>query len=197
VQADVLHRVATSGALAEPTREHLAVGERAVMIAREVGATVVEFHALNTVGVLRVFLVEIDEGFALLREVCAQSRTVGDPYLQARAYNNLASLQEQLGRPEEAVETARQCLAIARHYGLNTLYGALILDNLVESLLALGRHREAEELLAAGNEQFDDAAWGGRLHRLHAELALLRGDLRALVSIWLRSAKGDATVSRR
>ncbi|MGV9654079.1 helix-turn-helix transcriptional regulator [Streptomyces sp. NPDC003554] len=177
VGADVLHRIAVTGMLNHPSRMHLAIGERAAHIAREVGARTVELHALNTVGALRVLLGEIEEGLTLLREVCVQSREIDDPYLQTRVYNNLSSLEEQLGRSEEAVETAREGLAIARNYGLNTISGVVILGNLVESLLPLGRHREAEELLTSNLEQTGEAVLNYNVVRLQTELALLRGDL--------------------
>ncbi|WP_316745801.1 LuxR C-terminal-related transcriptional regulator [Streptomyces sp. MK7] len=177
VQADVLHRLSTCGALTEPTREHLTIGQRAVRIAREVGARAVELHTLNTVGVLHVRVGEIEEGLTLLREVCVQSRGIDDPYLQTRAYVNLSAQYGQLGRSEEAVETAREGLAIARRYGLNPTYTAMMLNNLADSLLALGRLQEAEDALASMLEGAASTTWSNNLLLLRAELALLGGDL--------------------
>ncbi|MGW4610075.1 helix-turn-helix transcriptional regulator [Streptomyces sp. NPDC004532] len=177
VQADVLSRISATGVLTGASQEHIAIGEHAVRIAREVGARAVELHTLNTVGMLRVRVGEIEEGLTLLREVCMLSRGIDDPYLQTRAYVNLSSQYELLGRSEEAVEAAREGLAIARRYGLIPTYAALMLNNLADSLLALGRLREAEEAVTSMLEYATGTAWSDDLFLLHAELALLRGDL--------------------
>jgi DNA-binding NarL/FixJ family response regulator len=177
VQADVLHRVAMSGALDAPAREHVSIGEQAIRIAREVGARAVELHTLNTVGMLRVHLGEIEEGLAMQREVCVQSRGIEDPYLQTRAYVNLSAQCQKLGRSLEAVEIAREGLALARQYGLNPAYAGLMLVNLVDALLSLGRLDEAEQLLTSGLQDDSGMAWSDDLFLSQAELALLRGDL--------------------
>ncbi len=174
VQADVLHRVATCGALTGPSPEHVAIGQRAVRIARKVGARAVELHTLNTVGMLHVRLGQTEEGLTLLREVCLQCRGIDDPYLQTRAYVNLSSQYEQLGRSEEAVETAREGLTVAQRYGLNRTYTAMMLNNLADSLLALGRLQEAEDALDSMPQSI--GTWSNNLLLLRAELALLRGD---------------------
>ncbi len=191
VQADVFHRIAVTGMLTGPSQRHLTIGERAARIARVVGAKTVELHALNTIGSLRVLLGEVEEGLTLLREVCVQSRAIDDPYLQTRAYNNLSSLQERLGRSAEAVETAQEGLAIARRYGLNTVSGVVIMGNLIESLLPLGRHQEAEQLLVAG-----ETTLNYNVVRLQSEIALLRGDL-ATATGYVAQAHDDSEHHRQ
>ncbi|MGW0094667.1 helix-turn-helix transcriptional regulator [Streptomyces sp. NPDC003328] len=177
VQADVLHRISMCGALTGPSQKHVAIGKRAVEIAREVGARTVELHTLNTVGMLRVRLGEIEEGLTLLREVCVHSHGIDDPYLQTRAYVNLSAQYAQVGRNEEAVETAREGLAIARRYGLDPSYAALMLNNLADSLICLGRLQEAEGVLTAMMENAGGTTLGDRQVLLRTELALQRGDL--------------------
>ncbi|MGW5586661.1 ATP-binding protein [Streptomyces sp. NPDC003857] len=177
VQADVLSQISLGGALTHPSREHIAIGERAVRIAREVGASAVELHAQVTLGMLCVFLGEIEAGLALQREVLARATENASPYLQARLHVNLSAHYEQLGRSSEAVEIAREGLATAHRNRLNRLSRARILGNLVEPLLAQGRLQEAEAALTSSLEDTGGMQRGDDLNRLHAELALLRGDL--------------------
>ncbi len=176
VQADVFHQVSMCGVLTGPTWEHVTLGERAVSIAREVGARAVELNSLNTVGMLRVFLGDIEEGLSLLHEVCVQSAGCDDALLQARAYGNLASIYEQLGKSVDSVKAARKALDVTRQYGINPAVYAAFVGNLAEPLLSLGRHQEAEELLSFHLEQTGNMMGSDQLTRLHAEIALLRGN---------------------
>lgn len=179
VQADVLSRIAANGMLTRPTHEDVETAERAAAIARQVGARTVELHARLTLGTLRCDFGDAEAGLAQVREVCAAAAEVGDPDLHCRAFNNLASLLEQVGRSAEAVEVAREALELSSRYGMIRYNGALLAGNIAEPLIALGRHEEAAGLLAEWGEKPADAFHDDFLERLRAELALLRDDLPA------------------
>ncbi|MGA5701162.1 helix-turn-helix transcriptional regulator [Peterkaempfera bronchialis] len=176
VQADVLSRIAADGMLTCPTRTHIEVAEGAAAIAREVGARTVELHALLTLGTLRCDFGETEAGLAGLREVCAGAAELDDPDLHCRAVNNLASLLEQLGRSEEAVQVAREGLELSRRYGMIRYNGAMMTGNLAEPLISLGHHEEAARLLAETDDPPADTVNDDFLERLRGELALLRDD---------------------
>src|SRR5581483_704974 len=83
------------------------------------------------------------------------------------------------GRSAEAAETARQGCAVLRRDGQFTDSGLTLLGNLVEPLISLGRLDEAAALLDEEAEQKATPLEIVFLHRLRADLALLRGDLPA------------------
>ncbi len=191
VQADVLHRVAGCGALMGPSQEHVAIGERAARIARKVGARNVELHTLNTVGMLRVHLGEIDEGLAMLHSVCMQSRDIDDPYLQTRAYVNLGAQYEKLGRSQQALEITQEGLGLAKRFGIHPPHAGMLIINLIDIQLALGQLDEAEELLTSTVPNTLLSIHPLTLVMSQAELAFLRGDLVSAAELLARVRHDD------
>ncbi|WP_371499324.1 AAA family ATPase [Kitasatospora sp. NBC_00374] len=177
VQAEVLALDAAHALLRRPTREHQAIAERAARIARQVGASSVELHALMTLGSLRTDFDDPAEGLALLTDAVAQARRLGVPDLLCRGLNNLASMLNLLGRAAEAAEVAREGLEAAGSTGLLGNTGAILTGNLAEALIALGRLPEAAALLDAWAEDPSRDSHHEFLARLRAELALLADDL--------------------
>ena len=177
VQAEVFGRLAACDMVDWPEPEDVALAERAVLIARQVGARTVELHARCTLGTLLVILGRHDEGFEALAEVRREATELQEPDLMARVYVNLSDSYEGIGRSAEAVEAARVGCAMARANGLLGAAGPVLRGNLVESLLSLGQQEEAGELLDTASPDLGSDGDRSFLHRLRAELALLRNEL--------------------
>ncbi|MCC9306989.1 AAA family ATPase [Kitasatospora sp. RB6PN24] len=194
VQADVFSLAAGQAMLNSPVEADLVLAERAVAIAREVGATSVELHAQMTLGSLYTELGDPERGIATLREAIEGARRLTVPDLLTRGLNNLASMLGHLGRAEEAVRLAREGLAAAGALGLLRNTGGILAGNLAECLLLVGRPAEAAEVLAEWEGTGSGAeAHASFLHRLRGELALLRGDLAAVQE---HLARAGAAVER-
>ncbi|MGO4758342.1 hypothetical protein AB4212_58715, partial [Streptomyces sp. 2MCAF27] len=152
-----------------------AVAERAVELARLVGARSTELHARLTLGYFKAESGDIEGGLAEMREVCEAAIEMGDVSLVGRCFVNLTSGLEGFGRSAEAVEVAEKGVRILDRFGLPDSL-AWVFGNMAESLLSLGRWAEAEEAavttrrLATGNKTCRIA-----LNRF-ARLALARGD---------------------
>ncbi|MEV6975141.1 AAA family ATPase [Kitasatospora sp. NPDC093806] len=180
VQAEVFALGAGAAMLSNPRPELVELAERAVRIAREVGAHAVEQHALMTLGGLRNDLdADPDAAVAQLTAAVEASRRLGAPDLLLRGINNLASMQRGLGRAEEAAALAREGLEAARGNGLQRNIGTILTGNLAEALMDLGRIDEAERVLADGDLTSPTGTHAEFLDRMRGELALLRGDLPA------------------
>ncbi|MFB9370050.1 helix-turn-helix transcriptional regulator [Kitasatospora albolonga] len=195
VQAEVLALAVGHVMLLDPSAGDMAMAERAVELAREVDAPMVELHALTTLGTLRANLGDPEAGLALLHEAVERARPAGVVDVLCRALNNLSSMELSLGRAEEAAALAREGLAVAQGNGLLANTGAILAGNLVEALLVLGRRQEAEELLA----EWDDSRAGtfhAFLDRLRSELALDRGDLAAAEEHFQRARQAGKVVQQ-
>lgn len=180
VQAEVFALGAAAGMLKNPTEEHIALAERAVEIARQVGASDVEQHALMTLGTMRSDLeADPEAGVRLLTDAVAATRPAGAPDLLLRGLNNLASLLNSQGRSQEAAAFAREGLEAAGNTGLLRNTGAILTGNLAEALIATGRADEAAELLAAADSERPTGTHAEFLDRVRGDLALMRGDLPA------------------
>jgi DNA-binding CsgD family transcriptional regulator len=177
VLAELLHRQACDGMLGVPRREHLDSARRAVEIADQVGATSLQLHAQLTLGMLHCAFGELDEGAALLARIRERAEANGDVDLLGRVYTNLSSHHELQGRSREAAEIARTGLAMIRANGMTGYNGTILLGNLAEPLISLGELDEAEQLLAEEPDWAGQRAHRDFMHRLRAEIALLRGDV--------------------
>ncbi|GAA1889892.1 helix-turn-helix transcriptional regulator [Streptantibioticus ferralitis] len=187
VHADVLAQVAGWSMMHEPGPEAFVTAERAVELARLVGAEGTELHARLTLGWLKVDSGDVAGGLAEMAELCERVTELGNVSVLGRAYVNYASALEGVGHSTQAVEAALKGVEVVRRFGLSDAR-ARSYCNLAESLLSLGRWAEAEEAalaarrLAAGAKPRATAA--SRL----AELALGRGELDA--------AERELTVAR-
>ncbi|MEY9966316.1 DNA-binding CsgD family transcriptional regulator/tetratricopeptide (TPR) repeat protein [Streptacidiphilus sp. MAP12-16] len=177
VQAEVFSRLAACDMVDWPEPDDIALAERAVRIARQVGAETVELHARCTLGTLLVILGREAEGLTELKEVLSRARELQEPDLMSRAYVNLSDVYEGLGRSAEAAEAARSGCEMARRNGLLGAAGPVLRGNLIESLFSLGRLDEGAELLDAAAPDLGSEADRSFLSRLRAALALLRDEL--------------------
>ncbi|MFC1420268.1 helix-turn-helix transcriptional regulator [Streptacidiphilus cavernicola] len=179
VQAEVFSRLAGCGMVDWPAPDDVALAERAVLIARQVGAETVELHARVTLGTLLALLGRQEQGLTELTEVRRRALELQEPDLMSRVHVNLSDVYEGLGRSAEAVEAARAGCEMARSNGLLGAAGPILRGNLVESLLSVGEQAEAAELLDSAPGHLGGPADQSFLDRLRAELALLRADLPA------------------
>ncbi|MGW1624057.1 helix-turn-helix transcriptional regulator [Streptomyces sp. NPDC002172] len=175
VHADVLANAAAWSMLHEPGPEAFAAAERAVEYARMVGAREIELNARVTLGCLMVDAGDVDNGLAELERVKDAALQEGVAHVAGRAYTNLPSELESVGRSREAVPIQREGIAFARRYGLLDAE-AWIWGNLSESLYALGQWDEAAEAAAGalGSAASAKPRGAGALHFAH--VALARGD---------------------
>jgi len=178
VQAEVFGRLAALAMVDRADEEELELAQRAVRIAREVGAEAAGLHARCTLGVLLTTRGQEDEGIAELNLVLDRALELRDPDLVCRAYVNLVDVYEGLGRSADAARIGRIGYEKVRSGGLLGVAGPLIVGNLVEALLSLGELPQAAELLDSpvGAGSTGDLRF---LARLRAVLALLRDDLPA------------------
>ncbi|MET8767707.1 AAA family ATPase, partial [Streptomyces sp. NPDC004658] len=176
VHAEVLAVAASWSMQRRPGPEALAAAERAVEYARMVGARETELDARLTLGGLTVESGEPEAGLAQMRQVLRDTRAEGMHQVAARAYVNLPSVLQSVGRDREAVPLLREGIDFCRAYGLLDS-GAWIWGNLSEALYALGQWNEAAEAAAHATRVGHGAMPRGAGALLQAHLALARGDL--------------------
>jgi DNA-binding CsgD family transcriptional regulator len=98
-------------------RQAVSDGETALAEATAVGDRFAETEILNTLGMARMALQDVDGGAALLRGAIALARETGDLDSLTTAYSNLADLLCVVGRTTEALEVAREGMAATpRHH---------------------------------------------------------------------------------
>ncbi|MGW7427482.1 helix-turn-helix transcriptional regulator [Streptomyces sp. NPDC054813] len=175
VHADVLANVANWCMLHEPGPEAFAAAERAVEYARMVGAREIELNARITLGCLMVDAGDVENGMAELRRVKETALREGAANVAGRAYVNLPSELDSVGRSGEAVPILREGLVFARRYGLLDSE-VWIWGNLSDSLYALGQWDEAAEAAAGALGSAASAKPRGAGALRLAKIALARGD---------------------
>jgi DNA-binding NarL/FixJ family response regulator/tetratricopeptide (TPR) repeat protein len=154
--------------------------EEAIAIARSVGARREEGHALNTLGVDLACLGDPDGAVSHLKEARAIAEEVRDLDDLARAYLNLAEiLAAPLDRLEEAVDLARDGVALCEEVGLDCDYGVSLRAIAAGALFELGRWDEAEAVVAASAERGPIECAAIDFHLAGAKVAAGRGPLDA------------------
>ncbi|MET8947991.1 AAA family ATPase [Streptomyces sp. NPDC004542] len=176
VHAEVLAYVANWSMLHEPGPDALAAAERAVEYARMVGARETELHARLTLGGLMVDAGNTEAGLARMREVKEQALAEGVTHVASRAYVNLPSELQSVGRVREAVPILREGIAFTRKSGqLDS--EAWVWGNLSAAQYVLGHWDEATDAaahaLAVGHGATTRGVGALRL----ADLASGRGDV--------------------
>jgi DNA-binding CsgD family transcriptional regulator len=175
VHAEVLEIAAGWGMMHQPGPAAIATAERAIEVARLVGAEEIEIHARVSLGVLTADCG--DEAGAIAELTAARERAAahGSGRLLGGADANLAAVLESVGRSAEAVEVARRGAEIAARHGLRDTE-VFARANEAESLIALGRWDEAADLAAHCRARSQHALCQGWASSALAYLALLRGD---------------------
>jgi DNA-binding CsgD family transcriptional regulator/tetratricopeptide (TPR) repeat protein len=127
----------------------------------------VEVNALTTLGVIKGWGEDPEEGVAIMRRSLAAAERLGDLDEQFRAYANLTTVLDVLGRREEALAVSAEGIEFARRVGQETVSGNFLRGNAAESLFRLGRWAEAAALSRAALE------WSGTgMGALNATLSL-------------------------
>ncbi|WP_206313138.1 helix-turn-helix transcriptional regulator [Streptomyces sp. JB150] len=176
VHADVLAAVAGWLMLRAPGPQAFSAAERAVEYARMVGARETELNARLTLGGLMVDSGDTEAGLAVMYEVKDRTVAEGMSYVAGRAYVNLPSELEAVGRSREAVPLLEQGVAHSRAYGLlNT--EAWVWANLSDSLYSLGRWDEAAQAAEDARRRGQNAKPQGTGTMCLARVALGRGDV--------------------
>ncbi|MFJ4525057.1 AAA family ATPase [Streptomyces sp. NPDC088810] len=176
VHAEVLAVAANWSMQRRPGPEALAAAERAVEYAGMVGARETELHARLTLGGLTVESGDPEAGLAQMRQVLRETRAEGMHHVAGRAYVNLPSALQSVGRDREAVPLLREGIEFCRGYGLLDS-GAWAWGNLSEALYSLGQWQEAAEAAAHATRVGHSAKPRGAGALRLAHLALARGDL--------------------
>ena len=136
-----LAQILTLGGHFEPARS---MADEALGLARELGARVIEGHALATRGTARAVFGEIEPAMEDLKAALAiaeQAEVIDDI---GRAYANIVWVLDVAGRLEEAVAVADEGVKISERLGLMRFFGAHLLCNAGDFLFRLGRWDESE-----------------------------------------------------
>ncbi|GGW74504.1 helix-turn-helix transcriptional regulator [Streptomyces lucensis JCM 4490] len=176
VHAEVLALVAGWSMLHRPGPEAFAAAERAVEYARMVGARDTELHARLTLSGLKVDAGDPETGLAEMREVLQDALAEGVHHVAGRAYVNLPSELQSVGRDREAAPLMREGIAYARKHGLLDSE-AWTWGNLSDALYSLGQWPQAAEAAAHATRVGHSAKPRGAGALKLAHLALGRGDL--------------------
>jgi ATP/maltotriose-dependent transcriptional regulator MalT len=173
--AVVLSSLASSVWRANDMDTTMSLAARAVQAAREVGAAQQEAEASITLGSARGYLSADDAGLDDLRAGLALATGIGAHFTALRAYVNISDVLELLGRHEEAVQAAREGIALADRVGLARSLGAFLTGNLAESLVRLGRWTEAGQLASQALNALPEGVFAATVLQLRSELAAMTG----------------------
>ncbi|GAA0974526.1 LuxR family transcriptional regulator [Acrocarpospora macrocephala] len=152
-----------------------ATAERAVSVAAAVRAHAEHADALVTLGSLRASVGDAEAGMRTLSEGLALAERIGAVETMMRARNNSSDLLAMLGRHQEAIDTATVGLELARRTGASRTYGAYLAGNIHESMVRLGRWREAEQAAEQALRGEPEGAFAATLLDQLALIAVLTG----------------------
>lgn len=172
-RATVLAWVARTQVLRGHFREAISEGEQALAMARELNLPIVVGGTLNTLGMARIALGEVETGESLLREAIRLAREHEDIDDLGTAYSNLADLLSLAGRTTDALAVIEEGLSeVQKHFGQSFTWMVL-----THSLLAFeaGRWDDARASEGPAIRWLEGVTLIFRLLR-DAELALGAGD---------------------
>jgi predicted ATPase/class 3 adenylate cyclase len=119
--------------------------ERSLAIWRELGDRDREARELNSLGIARRHLSDLDGARSLFDEAIAINREIGSPRLSANLAN-LGQLESGAGRLDRAIEVLQEALALDQAHG--DLFGVAVdQHSLALATLRAGRPREAHDML--------------------------------------------------
>lgn len=147
MQARVLAALATWRVLAGDL-DSAPLAERAVAVARQVGAVAEQAHGLATLGIIQARNGDTQAGLAALDASFALANQAGNVEDVVRAASNRMYLLCTAGRFAEALAAARDGRRAARSLGAPPGMTAVLDNNTAAVLTATGRWDEAGQLLA-------------------------------------------------
>jgi DNA-binding CsgD family transcriptional regulator/tetratricopeptide (TPR) repeat protein len=153
----------------------VALAREAVAAARAAGARREEASALSSLGIALSYDGQLDEALATLDESRQIALETGEIDEMLRAYINLADANTSAGRHERAVDVAGEGIELARQHGFLRSRGAFLMGNQAESLMRLGRWREAERVLDDAMAIDVTGVHAASLGLIQAELAVAQG----------------------
>lgn len=178
--------------LRDRNRRSVEVGERALAMARAVGARSVEAYALCGLGVALVGVGDCDRGLRLAAEARDLAHAL---HLSAidmhRVYSNEGSAMQLCGDLEGAVRVSMDGVEWARRHSLWRLQGSFLEANAAAALADLGRWDEAVELLSTGRGEIREGVAKLNHALVAGTLMVRRGNLPAAREL-LRTARDDA-----
>jgi DNA-binding CsgD family transcriptional regulator/tetratricopeptide (TPR) repeat protein len=105
-----------------------------------------EVHAITTLAVAKAWGRDPQTAVEMLLDAERAAQELDDPEAIFRVSANLTTVLDLDGRRSEAVEVAFRGIAAARAVGLDAAFGNLLIGNVAESLILLGRWDEARDL---------------------------------------------------
>jgi DNA-binding CsgD family transcriptional regulator/tetratricopeptide (TPR) repeat protein len=177
--AVVLASLANSLMHIDEVEQCQSMARNAVDAAAAVGAAAQQADALITLGVAAGYLGDPPAGLTALQEGLGLAERHELHGVALRGYLNLSDVLEMLGRHIEATETARAGVTLAGRVGHARSHGAMLVGNLAEPLIRLGRWREALDLITEALADDPSGVFASTLLLLRGELQLWQGDARA------------------
>jgi DNA-binding CsgD family transcriptional regulator len=166
-----------AGALmvAERYEESLPISEKALALARGLGAREAEVRALTVLGVDLAYLGHGEPALVHVRQALQLAEEIGDRVGLERAYVNITDALTMLGRSRESARLGKSGLEAMRRYGIES---TLLVSNQLESLLAIGDWDDADALSAVALRAMT-ASFHHYLLLVRADLEIGRGDFEA------------------
>ncbi len=154
-------------------RESTAWGEKAIRLAREIGARDIEADALNNIGSSLLEIGEAERGMEHLERSLELGKLSGIPRAAIRAYNNLAFSLLTLGLFERASEVLREGIEYTNRAGWEPSV-SLLPGKVGEVEMQLGHWEKAAELMDSAIESGRMGHPISRLKSLPDKAELLR-----------------------
>jgi DNA-binding CsgD family transcriptional regulator/tetratricopeptide (TPR) repeat protein len=155
--------------------ESLAIGARALALARVVDAHAVELRALLDLGRDLAYLGRANEGLGHLWRALELAEESGDPLALLYAYVSLTDVLTMLGSPADSARVGVRGLEVVRRYGIDS---TVLVANTIEALVATGEWDEADNRSAAALDAIT-ANFPYMLLMLRADIELGRGEFDA------------------
>jgi ATP/maltotriose-dependent transcriptional regulator MalT len=152
------------------------MARRAIDAAVAVGALQEEAEARITLGYVTAYRGDVEGGLSVIRGGLELAKVNKVTEAALRGYINLSDLLEMLGRSREAIEVAREGIAMTEQLGLVRSLGNFLTGNLVESLTNLGEWAEADRLIKKALLSRPEGVFAATLLEVAARLAVHAGD---------------------
>src|ERR1700712_4699062 len=157
-------------------KEAAETAQQAILAAQASGAGRAEAEAEIALGHFTAGeLAEEDTGLLQLRAGIDRAVEEGQMTTALRGWIALSDALEQRGLSHQAVETAAEGIAFARTLGYPRSLATFLTGNMVESMVHLGRWREARILLTASLDTQPEGVFAATILDLEARLAVLSG----------------------
>ena len=174
--AVVLASLANSLTRIGEDREGFDFARIAVDTAATVGATAQHADSLITLGAVATYLGDPPTGLTALRDGLALAERHELHSVALRGYTNLSDSLEMLGRHAEAAQIATAGVTLATRVGHARSHGAMLVGNLAEPLMRLGRWHEALDLITESLADDPNGIFASTLLLVRGELRLWQGD---------------------